>query len=337
MDIDESWLIPDPSAEPPLKKFAPEEMLTCDGCLRANPPNRGQCMYCGSPLQPGAGTPDVEAEPVGGEARPGHYVVVRARAAATITNDLVERLAARFGFKPEELQAALAIGAPLPVTSAPSEESASRIVAELADDGVETISVSDIDLKTSLAPFNIRSLEFSDSGITAISKNGRDRPVAQWSDLHLIVTGRLLTHRVEVDERRSGSAIKPLDRREISEDKSVMDLYAVSSEVPWRIVVSDFDFSCLGEHKSLTAFDNAATLIGMLAERSNSELNDSYGRVKSLIAHVWSLENTSSESRSRRPRASRKDFATVNISSNEAQFNNYSRLMWCLKLQELNS
>jgi len=178
-------------------------------------------------------------------------------------------------------------------------------------------------------------LEFAESGVTAVSKNGRERVFAKWPDLSLIVTGRLLTHRVEVDERRSGSAIKPLDRREFTGDKSIIDLYSVSCEAPWRIVVSDFDFSCLAERKGLTAFDNAATLIRILMERSNAERNDSYVRAKAVLANVWPLENTTSESRSRRPRAGRKDIARVNASSNETQFNNYSRLVWYLKLREL--
>ena len=30
--------------------FAPDQMIRCDECLRANPPTRVACMYCSAPL-----------------------------------------------------------------------------------------------------------------------------------------------------------------------------------------------------------------------------------------------------------------------------------------------
>ena len=30
--------------------FRPDEMLVCDKCGRANPPNRAACLYCGAPI-----------------------------------------------------------------------------------------------------------------------------------------------------------------------------------------------------------------------------------------------------------------------------------------------
>jgi hypothetical protein len=75
-EIDESWLVPDTAVEAPLKKFAPDEMLTCADCLRLNAPTRAQCMYCGASLNEAAAAPDVETvtDAETGEAR--HYVVV---------------------------------------------------------------------------------------------------------------------------------------------------------------------------------------------------------------------------------------------------------------------
>src|SRR5947209_2187413 len=30
--------------------FAPDQMVTCEECLRANPPTRATCLYCAAPL-----------------------------------------------------------------------------------------------------------------------------------------------------------------------------------------------------------------------------------------------------------------------------------------------
>ena len=109
-------------------------------------------------------------------------------------------------------------------------------------------------------------------------------------------------------------------------------MYSKAYDAPWRIAVNDFDFSCLAERKSLTAFENASALIELLTDRSHAEVNDAYGRLKAVLANVWPLDNTTSEGRSRRPRAGRNEISTVTASDNETQFSKYSRLVWRVKL-----
>ena len=331
-EIDKSILVPDAAADAPLKKFAPDEMVTCDACLRANAPTRAQCMYCGVSLnQPDA---PLEAETATAEetAEKTHYVVVCARDGQSIDDSAVAQLAARFQLNPGELHLALSTGAPLPLASTTSEDEATRMISDIK--GMErSATLSEVNLNKDVVPINIRALEFDDGNVTAISKIGRQRLAARLSDIQLVVTGRLLMHRIEVDERRSRSAVKPLDRRELSHDQSVVDLHLNSSAAPWRIIVNDFDFSCLGERKGLTAFDNVRALIELLQDRTPAEVNDSYARIKPVLAAIWPLQNTASQSRSTRPRAGRNEFSTVTASDNEMQFNNYSRLVWCVKRQ----
>ena len=331
-EIDESWLVPDPNASPTLKKFAPEEMVTCEACLRASPPNRARCMYCGAHLPGTAASAVPETETSIDENKPTYYVVLHGTAApGTLAESLIDQLADRFHLKTEELRAALGTGGPAPFAAYVSEDDSQRAVKELRNLGFESLSVSDADLKNEVSHLNIHSLEFSDSGITGVSKNGRERRFAPWDGLSLIVTGRLFTHRVEVEEKRSRSSIKSVGRRELTEDRSVIDVYSTSADAPWRIAVNDFDFSSLGDLKSLTAFDNARALIKFLMDRSRAEQNDKYDRLKTVLANVWPLQNTTTEGRSRRPRAARNEVSTVTASDNETQFNKYSRLVWRVK------
>jgi hypothetical protein len=330
-ELDESWLVPDAAAEPPLRKFAPDEMLTCAACLRANAPTRAQCMYCGAALNEAAAASEVETATPEDANEPQFYVVVWAREGQPVDDSAVAQLATRFNLKPEELRAALINGSPLPLAATRSPDSAAQTSSELSGIGIATAVVPATNSKTEFVPVNIRALEFAGESVTAISKFGRQPLATQLGDIQLIVTGRLLVHRVEVDERRSRSAVKSLDRRELSEDQSVVDIYLRPVDAPWRIIVNDFDFSCLGERKSLTAFDNARALIELLRERTPTDVNESYARVRPVLNAVWPLENTASQSRSRRPRAGRHDFSTVTASDNESQFNNYSRLVWYVK------
>jgi len=330
-EIDESWLVADAAVEAPLKKFAPDEMLTCDDCLRANAPTRAQCMYCGASLNNSAASPEVETAAGEKTDEAKHYVVVWTREGHSIDDSAVAQLAARFHLNDEELRVALGTGAPLPLTATSAEDEVTRIISEVKGVDIESAIVSSVDLKTDVVQVNIRALEFADSGVLAISKIGKQRLAARLTDLQLVVTGRLLVHRVEVDERRSRNSVKPLDRREFTQDQAVVDLYLGSSDAPWRIIVNDFDFSCLGEHKGLTAYDNAKALIELLKENTPAEVNDSYARLRPVLNNLWPMQDTASQSRSHRPRASRKDFSTVTASDNEMQFNNYSRLVWCVQ------
>ena len=327
---DESWFIPDAVAEAPLRKFAPDEMVACEACLRANAPTRAQCMYCGAPLNQSAGATEVETATAERVGEPNFYIVAWAREGQTDDDSSLNQIATRFQLKPEELRVALSTGTPLPLSSTASQEEATRIISELST-ALATTVVPAINLKTDCIPVGIRALEFAGDNVTAISKIGRQRLPGHLSDLQLTVTGRLLVHRVEVDERRSRGSVKSLDRRELSEDQSVIDIYQRSADAPWRIIVNDFDFSCLGDRKSLTAFDNARALIDLLKDRTPTKVNESYARVRPMLNNVWPLENAATESRSRRPRAKRQDFSTVTASSNEAQFNKYSRLLWCIQ------
>ncbi len=326
--MDETWLLPDTGDHATLKKFAPDEMMRCEACLRANPPTRSQCMYCGAALQPAEELSTPESEAHVDHNKAGYYALFRADQRTAIDDSLVEQLATRFRLKPDELRVAVVTGTPLPLSTYSSSHDSSCAVNELRRMGLESCSVSDSDLNA--IPYrNIRSFEFSDAGVTGISRNGRERWFMAWREISLIVTGRLFTHRLEIDEKRSRSSVKPLDRRELTQDRSVIDLYSKADEAPWRIAVNEFDFSCLGERKALTAFDNANLLIQFLIEQSDAELNDSYGRVKAVLANVWPLQSATKEGRSQRPRAGRNEISTVTASDNETQFNNYSRMIWC--------
>ncbi len=258
--------------------------------------------------------------------------MARLRAGQSIANAVVDQLARRFQLQPAELQAGISTAAALPLTTA-AEEEARRLLSELQDCGLETFSIQESEVQTTLAARKIRALEFTDPIVSAWTTSPVQQVRAAWSDLALIVSGRLHTSRVEVDERPSRTSTKHLDRRELMQDESVVDLYAKSGET-WRIGVNDFDFSCLGEQKSLTAFANLQALIQLLTRRSDAELNDAYAHIRPLLAGLWPLEITSSKGRSRQPRAGRKDISTVTATDNIAQFNNYSRLAWSVKLRE---
>ncbi|HYW74123.1 MAG TPA: hypothetical protein VE961_24075 [Pyrinomonadaceae bacterium] len=323
----------DLATAPETKRFAPGELLTCDSCQRANAPTRTQCMYCGAALRPVAAlSPGLS--PAGSEPEPNQiYIVARVRGGQSIAGPVVDQIAERFRLAPAELHSGINTGAPLPLTIA-SREQTPGLLSELQGHGLETFSIQESDIKAQPGQVKIRALQLTGATLGVVTASPARQVSADWRDLALIVSGRLQTNRVEVDERQSGASVKNLDRRELTDDESVLDLY-MKSGAAWRIGANEFDFSCLGAQKTLTAFENLRALIQLLLGRSDAELNDAYARLRPLLTRLWPPEMTSSKSRSRRPRASRKDVSIVTASDNTTQFNNYSHLLWSVKLSEL--
>jgi len=290
-------------------------------------------MYCGAALRPVAAlSPGLS--PAGSEPEPNQiYIVARVRGGQSIAGPVVDQIAERFRLAPAELHSGINTGAPLPLTIA-SREQTPGLLSELQGHGLETFSIQESDIKAQPGQVKIRALQLTGATLGVVTASPARQVSADWRDLALIVSGRLQTNRVEVDERQSGASVKNLDRRELTDDESVLDLY-MKSGAAWRIGANEFDFSCLGAQKTLTAFENLRALIQLLLGRSDAELNDAYARLRPLLTRLWPPEMTSSKSRSRRPRASRKDVSIVTASDNTTQFNNYSHLLWSVKLSEL--
>ena len=324
----------DASQDVKLKSFAPDELLTCDGCLRANPPTRAACLYCGAPLTSQATlvVQETATEPHTAAVSTMCYVVLPPKALSEVDEHLLDEIAKTIEVKSSDLRTALISHSPLLLAG--MNDKASKTINDLRQMGIDSLLVADADLKLSVASRTIHALEFTDEGLAGSSVSSAARLPARWDELMLVVIGRLQTHRSEIEERRRRGGLKPIARREVAEDESVLDLYVSSSDAGWRISASNFDFSCLGDRKTLTAFDNFRGLINLLSERTALKVNESYFRMRPLLVDVWPLQKQTRKGAWRRSGAGKYDVSTVTTTDNETQFNNYSRLLWFLKKRE---
>lgn len=336
-ELDKSeFLSPEAGADARPRTFTPDEMVTCDACLRANPPTRGNCLYCGE-LLPAGETVQVTSAPQGSNvvaASNGAYVVLTRL--ADIDESIVERLAARLQLETPDLQTALSAKGTLPLTHVDSAEQAASLIDELRTWGINATLVNDSAIQSSADNRKIRTLEFSDLRLTGLVGASGTSLKESWSDLVLAVTGRLQITSVEDVVRRKRSGQKPLEHREMTADDSILDLYSRSGAAGWRIIASSFDFSCLAERKGMTAFENFRTLIEVLRERApNLEVDNSYKGARQLLANVWPLVTSTRTGGLRRSGTGKVDTSTFTTTDNETQFNNYSRLLCFVKMQEL--
>jgi hypothetical protein len=322
-------------------------MITCDACLRANPPTRSKCLYCGADLpltgNDREGQSSREAiNPIGQIDQPAsvsdaHYVVLSPNQNNVVVESSLGAIASLLHLRPTEVEIALGSGCAVPLARAASSEQAAMLADKLHALGIAADTFREDTLRLDLAGRKIRALEISGDGLAATPMNGGSAG-ARWDDLILIVNGRLLVNRVEVEERQRRGRPKPLDTRELFSDEPVVDLYMRSDELGWRISSSSFDFSCLGTEKAMTAFENFTTLINLLRLRAPKiGVDDSYRSLRALLRNVWPLEPQTRKGEWRRRGAGKVDVSTVTTIDNEIQFNSYSRLRQRLKLRELES
>jgi hypothetical protein len=266
----------------------------------------------------------------------GYYLVPVTSLIGELAEASAAEAASVLRLKVPELSRILGASQPVPLSRVATLEEAALIGEGLRRFGIETVTVAHGDLHLDVPAKKIRALEVSDDSLTAIPTSGSDRVTARWDDITLLVAGRLLLNRQETEERKRRGRKQTVDSRQISSDESVLDLYAQSDEVNWRIHALNFDFSCLGSAKAVTTFENFAALISLLCERAtNARCDDSYNQTRPALATVWPVEQQTRKGEWRRSGAGKLDVATVTTTDNEAQFTRYSRLGHCLRLHEL--
>lgn len=314
--------------------FAPEQMIRCEECLRANPPTRINCLYCSAPL------PVTESalrlrKPI---LRPPEkhelgYSTIVLPATAALPLEAIIDAAAVLKLKQEDLEWILAEGAALPVARTASREEAQLVAGRLAESGFRVLTVSDEG-----SVVRVRSLSFDDSGLVFNPGQITNEVEVSWSEIILLVPGRLIEKRVEVKEVKSRRAENEiLDTSELFSDEAVIDLYLSTHAETWRVSANGFDFSCLGSEKTLLANENLTSLQRLLVAKAiDARLDDSYNRRRSLLDLAWGPKQETKSSGWRRERPGKLSIGMSTIRSNESQFTRYSRLLFYLTTHDVN-
>ena len=316
--------------------FSFGQMVRCENCLRANPPTRVNCIYCGTPL-PVTETSAALQRPVLRRLETweqGYNNILVPAETPTLNEDALRGVSELLRLKVEEIQRIFTARKPLPLARPATEDEALLAGRKLKDLGIETIIVSDADLGLeSILTRRARALKFADSDLIVRDVAGAEAARIPWSDLTLLVVARLLIKQFETREKKSNRAENEiLDTSETSTDESVADLY--SRQGGWRIAANNFDFSCLERRKTLLASENFSTLLDVLRERAPQiEFDDSYNSVRQTLEPIWPSERQTETRGWRRHRPGKYSTGDVTIISNESQFTRYSRLCHYLKTQ----
>ena len=320
------------AAEGP-RPFAPEEMVACEACVRANPPTRVHCLYCGALLPVTERSARLQRPTLKKleEWEAGFSVVLHPSANPSAPDETLKELSSLLRLEPDVLGECLEERRPVPLARVGSRQEAELIAGRVAACGLRAETLSDEDLLMREPPRRVRALELTADELVGTGQPGEEPWRAGWSEVFLLVTGRIVRKRIEVEERREKSRRdgEVVDARELATDEAVLDIYAGAEEgaAGWRILADNFDYTCLGPRKSLLARENFRTLVGVLRERAaEAVLDEDYARLRRLLAAAWPPDARDDSLGFRRERMGRYNTGASTAVSNEAQFTRYSRL-----------
>ncbi len=318
--------------------FPAEQMIRCDECLRANPPTRVSCLYCVAPLPVTESSAKLR-KPVlrQPEKHQAGYNNILVPSDRLVGDDEINQVAALLKLSTENVKALMSYTAPMPVARTATREEAELVTERLRDLGVTCITLSDEELGSSFSENmvkRVRAMRWDERFLTIQLAGGEETEVA-WTDVILILPGRVIETRVEIKERLTRKAEKELvDTSEFFRDEAMIDLYTTSHRLTWRIGASGFDFSCLENEKALTVNENIGRLQRQLVARSSkAKFDDSYANARSLLELAWGTQQETQSSGWRRERPGKLSVGLATTKSNETQFTRYSRLRYyfCLK------
>ncbi len=324
------------------RRFTAGELIACSECARANPPTRMNCIYCGASLPVTAESEALRRPTLRKleEWEQGFNIVLlpRSNAGEPAPGALAEasEFLRREG---SQLEACVGAGLALPLARAATREEAELITRRLGALGFSVEAIADEALDASRMPKRIRMLELNDEALVGWSGPDEEPSSVAWGEVELLLTGRILTKRVEVEEyqKKLKRRSEVIEARELFYDEAVLELFASSDAdgAGWRIMAESFDYSCLGARKGLLARDNFNSLVETLRERAKSaEFDADYLRVRQLLAAVWPLAERTEALGLRRSRPGRLSTEAATILSNEMQFTRYARLRRYLARKE---
>ena len=302
--------------------FSADELITCGKCAKASPPNRLNCFYCGEALElPSEIAAGIRFKPSEIEDwEPGVNIVV------------VDGLS---GVDPQSIGSAVVIDAdlgllsnlepPFPLLRVRREE-ADEVVARLSRIGLVSTQVEDSSLALGKPPTRLKGITFEGESWELHPFNSSDPLVVRISEIALVVVGSLITSTAESKLKKTRKETKEFDEHMSSSDHAVIDIYTSTDATGFRILPHGFDFSCLGDRKSLIAAENVKGLMETLAALVPDAVFDrSYSIKSAMLDHVWprTVANTSKGIERNWYGVQRGVGSTT---SNEEQFTRYSRM-----------
>jgi hypothetical protein len=314
-----------------VAEFSPGEMLKCPKCERSTPPNRLDCIYCGTKLELDDETGSA-LRPVIRPAKEGEpSYTLGCFAAQEWTEDLASLAELMTRLERGQLELLALSGCAVPLARGGSEEEVEIAVKRLREKGMDAELIPDILLKQEFPPKRLRRISSDvENEFTFILFNNDEVERIKKSDIKLIVVGLAMESKTEADEKHKRKGLdKVVNETETSSDEILIDIYTDEEPGGFRIRIAGFDFSFLGSDKDLLASNNIEKTIDFLRKHApNAIFNDSYRSLRSALDAVWAVDQTSHTASLKKKGFGSTQLKRITVSSNLEQFNQYSRLQF---------
>jgi hypothetical protein len=305
--------------------FKPEELSVCSRCGRANGPDRSKCLYCGAAMEARTGAAEPRLDLTRLEEWEKGWNVA---AISSESPDAAEQAATILPVDGEIIKKVLGLGTPIPVTRIATEREALLIGERLGKLGLATAVISDEELSPGTPPVRLRGLERRGDVLVLEPFNGGPAIELQPDKLALIVEGTIVESRSETVETRKKRSNKTISEATSATDECVIDIYSDDDPTGWRIRYG-FDFSCLGQERSMFAAENARRLARWLAAQApNARFVEDYNSCRRLLDGIWEPEVRKESLGVQRTGFGRVEMNTAVVTSNLRQFTKFSRLQY---------
>ena len=316
-------------------KNIPADLTLCPKCGRHNAPTLLKCLYCGANL-------NLNVEQTAGlkprlrkiEAwEKAFNLIYLADENKKFDEKNLAEISRMTRLEEETLKRIFKTGKSLPVARAESLAEAEIVKERLSEANIETFILSDQDLAFDKLPKRLRGLEFNDDFLSLRLFNVEETVKIKREDLALIVAGAVFHKQIESVEKRKGKDEKKLlDTTETASDEMLIDIYANDDRIGFRIEQKGFNFSCLGDDKTMLAGQNIKLLIEKLKEFApNTKVSDDYLKVREFLGEIWEVEHRKDSQGLKRQGFGKFDFTKLATSNNLGQFTKYSRLQKRMK------
>lgn len=304
-----------------LPGFRSEEMTACDACGRKNAPDRPRCMYCGAELHVSGDRTIKVSGRVLESWENGFNVVVTGGQASSAAVDAEIRLDS------ELLRSILENRWRVPLRRVETHAEAEYLRRKLNETGIESRIVADEELSLPMPATRIRGAEMAADSLCLRHFNTGETSVINRDSIVVVIAGTIVSSRTDTMEKRKRGTSELLDETQATSLESLVDIYTQSNDLGYRIAATGFDFSCLGNEKTMLAAENMQRLVERLREFVGmAKFIGGYDVARATLDEVWPPDVKRESRGMMRSGFGRKDLARTESISNLEQFTRFSRL-----------
>jgi hypothetical protein len=310
------------------------KVIACPSCNRNNGVHRMTCIYCGAnlPVEPGRETEKLPALRPLEEAELG-FNLICFPADSLADDSALREIETVTRLDSQQVAELMRANLPVPIARPQSREDADIFYKRLLSVGVRTTIIPDEELSVQVLPFRVRRIKPLGDTLELWSNELTHPELVRWSDISLFVFAAIRYTQISTQEetrsRRTGRELKDLN--ETVRDEFLFDFFDGRTTRHFRIRAESFDYTCLGQNRSILASENYRTLERWMLENAPKAIvSRDFRQISRALEPVWPLNKNILRQPMKRIGVGKVAFQADSFLDNEGQFTRFSRMLFRL-------